>query len=245
MSRSRWPRPTTPGRRAALVRVLGGAGLLPRRPGLRASRRSRSSSRRRTSRARCTWGTRSPTRCRTSSARWQRMSGFDALWLPGTRPRRHRDAERGRAAAREGGQDAARPRPRGVRGARLGVEGAEHGGTILEQLRALGASLRLDARALHDGRGPLARGARGLRAALREGPHLPRRPHHQLVPALPDRALRPRGGDARRRAGQPLAHPLSRPRAAGRASWSRRRGRRRCSATPRWRCTRRRALPRT
>ena len=46
--------------------------------------------------------------------------------------------------------------------------------------------------------GLVARGARGLRLALRAGPHLPRRLHRQLVPALRDRALRPRGGDASR-----------------------------------------------
>ena len=41
----------------------------------------------------------------------------------------------------------------------------------------------------------LSRGrARGVRAALRGGPDLPRRLHRQLVPALPDRAVRPRGG---------------------------------------------------
>ena len=66
------------------------------------------------------------------------------------------------------------------------------------QLRLMGFSLdwsrerfTLDAR-------PVPRGARGVRLALRAGPHLPRRLHRQLVPALRDRALRPRGGDARR-----------------------------------------------
>ena len=56
--------------------------------------------------------------------RWKRMSGFNTLWLPGHRPRRHRHADGGGAAARQGRQVARRPRAREVRGARLGVEGA-------------------------------------------------------------------------------------------------------------------------
>ena len=57
--------------------------------------------------------------------RWKRMSGFDTLWLPGPRPRGHRHPDGGGAPARQGRQEEGRPRPRGVRGARLGVEGGE------------------------------------------------------------------------------------------------------------------------
>jgi hypothetical protein len=49
---------------------------------------------------------------------------------------------------------------------------------------------RLGSRALHDGPRPLGRRARGVRPSLREGPHLPRPPHHSLVRALPYRARR-------------------------------------------------------
>ena len=52
--------------------------------------------------------------------RCARMRGREALWLPGHRPRRDRDAERGGAAARQGGQDPLRPRARGVRRAGVG-----------------------------------------------------------------------------------------------------------------------------
>ena len=57
--------------------------------------------------------------------RYHRMRGFNTLWQVGHRPRRHRDADRRRAASsKREGQIAARPRPREVRRARLGVEGA-------------------------------------------------------------------------------------------------------------------------
>ena len=142
--------------------------------------------------------------------RWKRMSGFDALWLPGLD---HAGIATQMVVERQlaqGGQAQGGPRPRGVRGARLGVEGARAAAQILKQLRLMGFSLDWSARALHDGRRALARGARGVRVALRGGPDLPRQLHRELVPALRDRALRPRGGDASRETGQPLAHPLSR-----------------------------------
>ena len=44
------------------------------------------------------------------------------------------------------------------------------------------------------GRRPVPRGARSLRAPLRKRTDLPGRLHRQLVPALPDGALRPRSG---------------------------------------------------
>ncbi len=69
----------------------------------------------------------------------------------------------------------------------------ESGGTIVRQLRRLGAScdwsrerFTMDARAL-------ARGAGVVRPALGRRADLPRRPHRQLVPAVPDRPLRHRG----------------------------------------------------
>ena len=111
----------------------------------------------------------------------------------GHRPRRHRHPGGGGAPARQ-----PRARPSEDLGREAFVERVwewkeESGGTIIRPAQAPGRLVRLDARALHDGRGPLARGARGLRAALRRGADLPRRLHRQLVPALPDRALGPRG----------------------------------------------------
>ena len=47
-------------------------------------------------------------------------------------------------------------RPRGLRRARCGSGRPRVGGTIISQLRRLGASLRLEPRALHHGRGPVA-----------------------------------------------------------------------------------------
>ena len=72
----------------------------------------------------------------------------------------------------------------------------ESGGTIIRQLKRLGASCDWSRLRFTHGRGPVPCGARGLRAALRRGPDLPRRPHRELVPALPDGAVRP-GGRAR------------------------------------------------
>ena len=94
----------------------------------------------------------------------------------------------------------------------------------------------LDPRAVHDGPGPVPRRARRSSAALRRRADLPGRAHHQLVPALPDRAVRPRGR-AQGRRGRAGLDPLRRT-AAGRRSSSPPPGPRPCSATPRWRCTR-------
>ncbi len=125
--------------------------------------------------------------------RYKRMDGYNALWMPGHRPRGHRHPVRGGAAARERGQDQGRPRARGLHRPRLAVEGrvGRHHHPPAQAARRL---LRLGARALHDGSGAVRGGARGLRAPLGRGAHLPGRLHRQLVPALPDRALGPRGG---------------------------------------------------
>ena len=112
----------------------------------------------------------------------------------------------------------------------------QSGGRITQQLRRDGLLPGLDPRALHDGPRLQPRRARGVRPPLRGRPHLPRRLHRQLVPALRDRAQRPRDGDGVA-ARAPLAHPLPRGGRRSRGSWWPRRGRRRCWATPRWRCT--------
>jgi valyl-tRNA synthetase len=97
--------------------------------------------------------------------RYHRMRGEHPL-AAGHRPCRHRHPDGRRAPAR------GRGKTRHDLGREAFIERvwqwkAESGGTITRQLRRLGSSLGLAARALHDGRGPVRRGARGLRAAVR------------------------------------------------------------------------------
>ena len=130
------------------------------------------------------------------------------------RPRRHRHPDGGRApSSPKKASTAATSAAKNSKSA-SGSGKSESGDTIKRQMIRLGASLRLVARALHPRPGPLPRRPRGLRPPLRKGPHLPRRVHGQLVPALPHRHLRSRSRP-RRVAGPPLAHPLSGERHAG------------------------------
>ena len=105
----------------------------------------------------------------------------------------------------------------------------ESGGTIIRQLKRLGASCDWSRQRFTMDEG-LSRAVREVvRAALRRGADLPRRLHRQLVPALPDGAVRPGGRARGARRGVRLhqvrpAHP--RHRAARRPS----------SATPAWPC---------
>ena len=165
------------------------------------------------------------------------MQGFNVLFQPGLRPRRHLDAERGREAPRRGGQVAAGARPRGVRGARLGVaprvRRQDHDPVPPHRRLA-----RLPARALHDGRGVRARRDALLRPPLGPQGWIYRAnriinwcPFHQT--SLSDLELE--HGRRRRRA---HLRPLSVRGRRRRASRSRRRGRRRSSPTSPSRCTR-------
>ena len=132
-------------------------------------------------------------------------AGLRGALAAGHGPRRHRHPERGRAAARRGRPLPPRPGPRGLRREGLGVEGAT---------TAAGSSARCGAwaTACDWSRERFTMDA-GLSQAVQtifktlydDGPDLPRRAHHQLVPALPDRALGHRG----------------RPRDEAAASWSR------------------------
>ncbi len=125
----------------------------------------------------------------------------------GHRPRRHRHADGGGAQPQEErGEEPPRPRTRGVPQASVGVEGAVRR-AHRRAAQGAGRVLRLGAAALHHGRGALPGGARGLRAAARGGAHLSGPAAHQLVPPLPHRAQRPRGG-ARGQERQSLAHRL-------------------------------------
>ena len=165
-------------------------------------------------------------------------AGRKTLWLPGHRPRRHRHPDGGRARAREDRrQDPPRPRPRDSSSSASGSGSASTATASSSSSRVLGCSLDWSARALHHGRGALARRARGLRAPARGGAHLPRRAAGQLVPALPHRALRSRGRERGGAQGRAVVVRLPARRTARARSWSPRRAPRRCSATPRSPCT--------
>ncbi len=114
------------------------------------------------------------------------------------RPCVDRRARRDREAAAGGGDDPHRRRPRGVRRARLGVAARDrrHHHPAAE---AAGLHARLRPRALHHGRGLRAGGDGDVRAALRQGPDLPRQPHRQLVPGLRLDRVRPGGAPRARR----------------------------------------------
>ena len=149
--------------------------------------------------------------------------------------RRHRHPGRRRTEAPRGGRRTPRPRSRGVRRAGLGLEGAVRRRDRRAD-QADGRLARLDARTVHDGRGPLACGARRVRAAVRGRPDLPRRAARELVPDRPHRPerLRGRARRGRRRARHLPVSALGRLEARSR---SRPRASRRCSATPASRCT--------
>ena len=122
--------------------------------------------------------------------------------------RRHRHADGGRAAIDGApGAEPPRPRPRGVRRARLAVEGrvrrADH-----QSAEAARRLLRLVARALHHGRGAVARRAQGVRRSLPRRAHLQGQAPGQLGPEAAHRHLRPRSR-AGRGEGPPLASALS------------------------------------
>ena len=103
--------------------------------------------------------------------RWHRMRGHAHEVDPRHRPRRHRHADAGREAA---------ARAEGTSREEIGREAfvervwewrEQYGGTIIEQFKRLGASLRLRRRALHARRGATSRAVHeGLRRALRQGP---------------------------------------------------------------------------
>ncbi len=124
----------------------------------------------------------------------QAYAGVQRAVAPRHRPRGHRHADQGRGgAAHQGGADTLRPRAREVFAARVAVEGKvrqPHRRAAEED----GRELRLVTLPLHDGRGLLPRRARDVLRAVRQGADLQGQPHHQLVPALPDRALRRGGG---------------------------------------------------
>jgi hypothetical protein len=118
----------------------------------------------------------------------------------GHRPCRHRHADGGRAPARSAGARPPRDGPRGLRRARLGVEGRirRHHHQPAEAARRL---LRLVARALHHGRGPVAAVLKVFVELYKRGADLQGQAAGQLGPEAADRDLRPRG-----RAGRGQGH---------------------------------------
>ena len=141
-------------------------------------------------------------------ARFERMRGKDVLWQPGTDHAgiatqmvvERQLMERQQPSRRDMGR-------REVPGAGLGLEGGirRHHRQPAQAARRF---VRLVARALHHGRGAVARRHQGVRAALQRGPDLQGQAAGQLGPQAADRDLRPRGA-AGRGEGSPLAHPLS------------------------------------
>ena len=124
------------------------------------------------------------------------------------RPCRHRNADGGRAAV-DGAAGALPPRhgPREIPRARVGLEGGV-GRHHRQPAQAARRVLRLVARALHDGRRAVARGAEGVRSALQRRPDLQGQAAGQLGPEAAHRDLRPRSA-ADRGQGKPLAHQVS------------------------------------
>ena len=162
--------------------------------------------------------------------RWHRMRGFNALWQTGYDHAGIATQNVVERRAREGRQDAPRPRAGGVPRARVGVARKVRAGDHGAASRP-GRVDGLPPRADDDGRALRARGDALLRAPARQGADLPREPDRQLVPARHVGDLGPRG--------QP--HPRGRHAHAGSATRSRTgpatsRSRpcvpRRCSRTP-------------
>ena len=166
--------------------------------------------------------------------RRRRMQGYDALWLPGMD---HAGIATQNVVERELAKE-------GLSRHDLGREAfvervwqwkEESGGRILGQMRRLGDGVDWSRERFTMDEGLSRAVQTDLQAAVRRRPDLPGRADHQLVPAVPDRAVGHRGRALRRRRRAGL-DPVRR-RATPRSS-SRPPGPRRCSATPRSPCTR-------
>ena len=180
---------------------------------------------------------RSTTRCRTSCARFERMRGKDVLWQPGTDHAgiaTQMVVERQLMERQEPGR---RDMGREKFLERVWAWKAESRRHHRQPAQAARRVLRLVARALHHGRGAVARRAEGVRSALQRRPDLQGQAAGQLGPEAAHRDLRPRGA-AGRGQGQPLAHQVSDRGHRASTSSSPPRGPRRCWATPRSRCIR-------
>ena len=140
--------------------------------------------------------------------RRKRMQGFEALWLPGMD---HAGIATQNVVER---QLAAEGLTRHDLGREKFVERvwqwkAESGGAILGQMRRLGDSVDWDRERFTMDEGLSRAVQTDLQAAVRRRPDLPGRADHQLVPALPHRAVRHRGR-AHRGRGRADLDPLQR-----------------------------------
>ena len=169
--------------------------------------------------------------------RYHRMLGRNTLVAARHRPRRHRHADGGRAPAGARGHDTPRPRARRVHRARLEVEGAS-------RAAASASSCACSARRA-TGRASASRWTKGSRAPCTESfvrlhdEGLIYRATRlinwcvQLQTALSDLEVE----NEENVAGRAVRVRLSSSKAATTRSWSPPRAPRRCSATPRSRCT--------
>ena len=156
--------------------------------------------RRRTSPARCTWATRSSTRCMDALIRYHRMRGYDTLWQMGT-------DHAGIATEMVVARNLAREGKGETRDA-LGRDGfiekvwewkQQSGDTIERQMRRLGTSGDWSRSAFTMDPMAVRGGGRGLRAPARARPDLPRPAPGQLGSGAEDRDLRPGSGQRGRR----------------------------------------------
>ena len=126
--------------------------------------------------------------------RFERMRGRDVLWQPGTD---HAGIATQmvveRLLLKENKTDRRTMGREAFLEARLGMEGGI-GRRHLAAAAAAGRVLRLVARALHHGRGPVARRAQGLRAALQGRADLQGQAPGELGPEAADRHLRSGSG---------------------------------------------------
>ena len=97
----------------------------------------------------------------SSACRATPRCGCPAPTTPASPPR-----SRSRRSSRKEGMTQLRPGPREVPRARLGRGSEKYGGRIIEQQQEARRLLRLEPRALHDGRGLLQGRARGLLRAV-------------------------------------------------------------------------------
>ena len=153
------------------------------------------------------------------------------------RSRRHRDPDGGRAPADGAPGAGRRDIGRDKFLEKVWEWKAESGGTIINQLKRLGASCDWSRERFTMDEGLSRAVLKVFVDALQRGPDLQGQATGQLGPEAADRDLRPRGA-AGRGEGSSLAHQVSDRGAATSPSSSRRRGRRRCWATPRSRCIR-------
>ena len=168
--------------------------------------------------------------------RFERMRGKDVLWQPGTD---HAGIATQAVVERQlmERQESSRAMGREAFIKRVWEWKAQSGGTIIGQLKRLGASCDWSRERFTMDEGLSRAVLQGVRRALPRGPHLQGQAAGQLGPEAENRDLRSRSA-AGRDQGQSLAHQISdRGLATNSSSW-RRRGPRPCSATSRSPCIR-------